>query len=393
MATRSAARGLHRLTHIQVQRANARGMLHDGGGLYLSIAAGGSKSWIYRYRINGKSREMGLGGAQAVSLAEARALAADARAKATAGIDPINLRGATVNAQNEIPGFSAAARAYIEAHKPEWRNDKHASQWANTLAAYAEPTIGKMRIDRIGISNVLAVLSPIWSTKTETASRVRQRIEAIIDAQYVLHGIDRRNPARWKGGLDALLPTPTKVARLEHLPAMPYRELPEFMRNLRGRPSVSARCLEFTILTTSRTGMSTGALHSEIANRVWTVPKERMKGGREFEVPLSGAAQSIVDGLAAAGVDAIFPSYTDRPLSTGAMHNLLRYMHRSDVTVHGFRSSFRDWAGNETHFAREVIEEAMAHKIKDKAEAAYRRGVALVKRRKLMDAWAAYLGY
>lgn len=377
-------RGINLLTHKQVQTAG-QGMLHDGGGLYLQVTATG-RSWILRYSLHGRRRDMGLGSLRDISLADARRLAAAARASARAGQDPILLRS---QEPGRVPCVSEAVDAYIKAHKPEWSNPKHADQWQNTLDAYVKPTLGDVQVDQLTVSSVLEVLRPLWYKKTETATRVRQRLEAVIDSVYVAHDIDKRNPATWRGVLDKLLPKPRKVTEVQHFDAMPYTDVPAFMQALTARPSITARMLEFTILTAARTGMVRGALRCEFSGDVWAVPAARMKGRRQFDVSLSEAAQRIVRSIPEDG-PVVFQSWKGE-MSENAMLALLKHMGHGDVTVHGFRSAFRDWAGNETSFAREVIEEAMAHQIKDKAEAAYRRGSALVKRKKLMEEWAEYL--
>lgn len=367
-------------------------MLHDGGGLYLQVSKSGTKSWILRYTRNGRARDMGLGPLGAVSLAEARAKAEAARGQLQDNVDPIAHRESTAQTNGRIQTMADAIDGYILTHRGEWTNEKHAAQWQSTLDTYVKPIIGDRNVDTLTPADALAVLTPIWSRKTETATRVRQRAESVIDAEYAKNDIDKRNPFRWHGMLDKLLPKPRKVTAVEHFAAMPYAELPAFMARLRANASISARALEFTILTAARTGMAIGAERREIGDgHVWTVPAARMKGRKEFEIPLSYAAVALVQSIPVDG-EVIFQSYKGT-MSSGAMTSLLKYMHVHDVTVHGFRSSFRDWAGNETDFPKELIEEAMSHQIKDKAEAAYRRQSAITKRRVLMEAWAAFLGY
>lgn len=387
MGRAAGARNL--LTHKAVVAANKPGLVHDGDGLYLRVSRGGTKSWILRLRVHKKTRDMGLGSLRDVPLASARTLANKYRVMAHDGRDPVRHRKFERSTADGVPTIAEAIDAYIEAHRPEWTNSKHADQWQNTLDTYVKPAIGGMPVDKVMIDDILGVLTPIWSKKTETASRVRQRLESVIGSVYVKYHIDRRNPAQWRGLLDKLLPKPSKVAPVEHFPAMPYKDVPAFVARLRAKRSITARALEYTILTAARTSMVRGAQRGEFTDKVWTIPKGRMKGRKEFQIPLSARAAEIVDSIPEDGDD-VFQAW-DGTLSENAMLKLLERMGHGNVTVHGFRSSFRDWAGNETQFAREVIEEAMSHRIKDKAEASYRRSTALAKRRELMDAWAKYL--
>ena len=290
--------------------------------------------------------------------------------------------------------FKEASASYIASHKAGWRNGKHASQWENTLAAYAEPVLGALSIQAIDTGLVLKVLEPIWSAKPETASRVRGRIEAVLDWAEV-RGLRRgENPARWRGHLDNLLPATAKVRRVEHHAALPYAELPGFIAKLRAQEGVAARALEFTILTAARTGDTIGALWDEVntPDKVWIVPAERMKAGKEHRVPLSPRALAILkDEQEVRTSDYVFPGgKAGKPLSNMAMTEVLRRMGRGDITVHGFRSTFRDWAAERTNFPSEVVEMALAHAVGDKVEAAYRRGDLFEKRRRLMAEWASY---
>ena len=387
------ARGFQRLSARAVATLTEPGYYADGAGLYLRIGAGGTKSWVYRFRRHGKLREMGLGSMVAIGLASARESAALARETVAKGQDPIEARRTAQAAEGAIPTFTAAAAAYIKAHAAGWKNSKHTNQWTNTLASYAEPMVGNLRVDTISTDDVLRILSPIWASKTETATRVRQRIEAVLNAEYARLRIERPNPARWKGHLDSLLPKPRKVKKVRHHPALPYAEVPAFMVKLRAKRGVDARALEFLILTACRSNEIRGAVRSEVHGSTWTIPAERMKGGEEHVVPLSPAALSVLEGCPPRGV--LFPYKVrgnDKDLSENAFRALLLRMGYGHVTAHGFRSSFRDWAAEETDALNIVAEKAIAHKISNEAEAAYRRGELLKKRRKLMEAWAQYCG-
>lgn len=385
------ARGFHRLSARAVATLSEPGYYPDGAGLYLRIGAAGTKSWVYRFRRHGKLREMGLGSVIAVGLASARERAAQARASLAKGEDPIEARRAARAASDGIPPFTAAATAYVEGHTKGWKNAKHAAQWTSTLATYAGPVIGKIPVDRVTTDDVLRVLKPIWAAKTETATRVRQRIETVLDAEYARLHIERPNPARWRGHLDKLLPKPRKLTEVEHFPALPYAEVPGFMAALRDQFGMTARALEFLILTACRSNEVRGAVRSEVHGDTWTIPKERMKGGVAHSVPLSAAALAVLTACPVRGM--LFPyEFTGRQLSENAFRALLIRMGYGHVTAHGFRSSFRDWGGEETDTPNEVLEMALAHTIPNKAEAAYRRGELLKKRRTLMEAWAAHCG-
>lgn len=382
-------RAINRLTARRVAILEAPGYYADGAGLYLRIGPSGTKSWVFRFRRHGKLREMGLGALHAVGLAGARESAAACREALAKGQDPIETRRAARAASECVPVFKDAATAYIDAHREGWKNGKHVDQWTNTLATYAEPVIGKLVVDAIGTEDVLRVLRPIWQAKTETATRVRQRIEAVLDAEFARLRIDRPNPARWRGHLDKLLAKPRKVKEVEHFPALPYAELPRFMVKLRDEYGMAARALEFLILTACRSNEVRSAVRSEIHGDVWTIPKERMKGGVAHAVPLSEAARAVLSQCPARGF--LFPyEFTGEPLSENAMRALLRRMGYGHITAHGFRSTFKDWAGEETDTPNEISEMALAHTIPNKAEAAYRRGKLFKKRVVLMDAWAAY---
>ena len=334
-------------------------------------------------------REMGLGGANSIPLAKARELAAGCRQTLVLGGDPIAVRRRSGGA---IPTFGVFADAFIESHEKGWRNERHRAQWRMTLGGYAA-SLRRKQVDAIATEDVLAVLRPIWTEKSETASRLRGRIEQVLDAARAAGHRTGENPARWRGHLDKLLPKRAKLTRGHHA-ALPYAEVPAFVGRLREQAGVAALALEFTILTAARSGESLGARWSEIdlEEKLWTVPPERMKGSREHRVPLSDMALAVLAHARKMQTDDyVFPGQKrGRPLSGMSMEMLLRRTKTEGVTVHGFRSSFRDWAGDTTSFPREVAEAALAHAIGDETEAAYRRSDALSKRRKLMDAWAAY---
>jgi integrase len=392
----TVARNIERLSALAVSRAKAPGYYPDGAGLYLHITSTGAKSWVYRFMLAGKAREMGLGPFPDTTLSEARGNAMQFRKLRREGIDPIEWRKAAkaqarLEAASSIT-FKECAAAYIKAHKAGWRNAKHADQWESTLTTYVEPVFGALPVQGIDTGLVMRALEPIWSEKPETASRLRGRVENILDWARVRGYRTGENPARWRGHLDKLLPRQSKIARVEHHAALPYSQVGAFMASLRAQEGVAARMLEFVILTGARTGEAIGAHFSEIKDDVWVVPAGRMKGGREHRVPLSPAAAAIVETMRALGAgDYLFPGgKTGKPLSNMAMLVLLRRMNRADLTVHGFRSTFRDWAAERTNFPSEVVEMALAHAVSGKVEAAYRRGDLFEKRRKLMEAWASY---
>jgi integrase len=404
------ARTIGKLTALAVTQAKRRGYYGDGGGLFLQVSATGAKSWVFRFKQSGKLREMGLGPTHTVGLAEARERATGCRRLRLDGIDPIELRRAK-RLQVKLDDakaltFRQCGEAYIKAHNAGWKNPKHAKQWPSTLAAYVYPIFGVLPVQAVDVSLVMKVLeqevrggphdepASLWTTKPETASRLRGRIEAIIDWATVRGYRQGENPARWRGHLENLLPKKSKVRRVEHHAALPYPEIGAFIVELRQQEGVAARALEFAILTAARTGEAIGARWSELdlAERLWTVPGERMKAGKEHRVPLSDAALAILDDMRAIRQsDFVFPGgRAGRPISNMAMLMLLRRMGRGDLTAHGFRSSFRDWAAERTGFPAEVAEMALAHTVSDKVEAAYRRGDLFQKRRQLMDAWARH---
>jgi integrase len=395
------ARAIGRLTALKVNKKKHPGMYADGGGLYLRVTKDGTKNWVFRFMLNGRPRWMGMGPFHTVSLVEARKRAAEFRLQRHDGIDPIDARRAErrqaqLDAAKAVTFKDCAAR-YIAGHKAGWRNTKHAAQWAATLATYAEPVIGGLSVQAIDIPHVLKVLEPIWTTKPETAGRVRGRIESVLDWAKVRGYRAGENPARWRGHLDKLLPARSKVRRVEHHAALPYAELPGFLASLREQEGIAARALEFAILTAARTGEVIGARWDEIdlLDKTWTVPGTRMKAGREHRVPLSQRVLAIleeVQPLRHAEDGFVFPGgKPGRPLSNMAFLMLLRRMERGDLTAHGFRSSFRDWCAERTNFPSEVAEMALAHTVSDKTVAAYNRSDLFDKRRQLMEAWAQFL--
>jgi integrase len=387
-----SAKGLK--SDVSIRAIKKPGYHADGGGLYLQITASGARSWIFRYSSSGRRHEMGLGSYPDVTLKAARDKAAEMRILRAAGRDPLQVRRAERQQRAGSVTFAEAADAYIAAHEPSWRNPKHRQQWTNTLATYVLPSLGSVAVADIDTSHVTMVLEPIWLAKTETATRVRQRVEAILDWAAARGLRTGENPARWRGHLDKLLARPTRVRTVQHHPALPYAELPAFMLELAGQKGVAARALTLCILTAARTGEVIGARWSEIDGDVWTIPGTRMKSGREHRVPLSLPAQQIIEELRALSADAdgfVFPGGRNgTPLSNMAMAAVLKRMGRGGITAHGFRSCFRDWARESTNFPREVAETALAHILKDKVEAAYARGDLLDKRRELMAAWASY---
>lgn len=359
----------------------------DGRGLFLYVKATGSRSWVLRYQVQGRRRDLGLGAYPDVSLAMARERAAEARRLIANGEDPIAKKQ-----QAQPKTFKEAALELIESKRPGWKNAKHAAQWASTLESYVFPKIGQGQVAKIETADVIGALTPIWTDKPETASRVRQRIEAVIDYATALGIRSGDNPARWRGHLDHLLPKPKKVRAVKHHPALPHGQIADFMVDLALREGVAARALGFTILTASRSGETRGMTWAEVdlENRLWTIPTARMKAGKEHRVPLSDAALAYL-GSRRDDNALVFESEAKpgRPISDMSMTAVLRRMNRTEITVHGFRSTFRDWAGETTGFPREVIEAALAHGIKNKAEAAYARSDLFDKRRDLMDSWAA----
>jgi integrase len=378
-------------------RKRPRGRFHDGHGLYLQVMGPRSASWILRYVRHGEERMLGLGPLHVVGLKEARERAKVARLQLLDGIDPVEDRKAKklerVLASTRTMSFSDCAMAYHRQHEGKWKNNKHRAQFLSTLKQYAFPIIGTLPVVAIDTGLVLKCVEPHWATKTETMSRIRGRIEAVLDWATVRGYRSGDNPARWKGHLNQVLPARGSIAKVEHHAALSYRELPAFMQELRTREGVAPRALEFTILTAARTGEVIGAQWNEInlATATWKIPAGRMKGSREHRVPLSARAIELLGELYREdGNNHVFLGSRKGGLSNMGLAAVLKRMDRNDITVHGFRSTFRDWAAEQTNTANFVVEAALAHIVADKVEAAYRRGDLFEKRRKLMEAWTIY---
>jgi len=388
------------LSALAVKRMTVPGLHAVGGiaGLYLAVVHEQSRSWVLRVVVAGKRRHIGLGGYPDVSLAQARDKARIARDQISRGIDPIEHRRSLVSelraSQANAINFEQAATAYIDANSVAWRNAKHRAQWSSSLETYAYPHIGHLLVRDVMQEHILAILEPIWKTKTETASRVRGRIETILDWASVRGYRSADNPARWRGHLDKLLPAPAKVQKVKHHAALAIDDMPAFMQQLRHKQGTSARALEFLVLTATRSGEVRGApeFDTNRSARVWTIPGERMKAGREHRVPLSNAAMKLLNSLPQVNsTSLVFPALNGEMMSDMAMSQLMRRM-KSDAVPHGFRSTFRDWAGERTNYPRELAEDALAHTLTNKVEAAYRRGDALERRRAMMQEWAVFCG-
>jgi integrase len=406
------ARSNNKLTDRFAQKNDLKpGLYGDGGGLYLQVSKFGTKAWVFRFmrgtnkkkNVVGRARKMGLGDFELVSLKEARRKRDAAYALVVDGIDPIDARAAKRAAlaaeSAKATTFKECAEGYITAHESSWKSSKHAGQWTATLETYAYPVIGSLPVQMVETAHVMKILEPIWKTKTETASRVRGRIEKVLDRAKALKLRKGENPAAWRGHLDQLLPAKNQVTPVKNHPALPYTELPKFMAKLRAKVGVSARALEFTILTVARTGDTIGATLPEVdtAEKLWTVPRARVKGKRgarkrDHVVPLTGKALDALHAVTNDG-DFLFPGGKEGAgLSNAAMSELLEGMgYPPDVaTVHGFRSTFKDWCSEKTDYPNEMSELAMSHTVSDKVEAAYRRGNMMEKRRKMMADWSAY---
>ncbi|WP_331372881.1 tyrosine-type recombinase/integrase [Sinorhizobium chiapasense] len=388
------ARPLHKLTPNGVKYETRPGRHSDGGGLYLQVAPTGSRSWIYMFKIGNKRTAVGLGGYPTLSLADARAKAEVCRKWLAHGLNPL-----TESRKEAAPPFRVAVERFLDAERlSTWKNSKHRDQWSMTLGeSYCKSILDKP-VDEIGTAEVLAVLKPVWSSKSETASRLRGRIERVLAFAEAQGWREGKNPAQWRGNLDAILPPRQKLTRGHHK-ALAYADVPAFMASLRDRIGVAARAMEFLVLTAARSGEVVGARWDEIdlKNRVWTVPASRMKAGREHRVPLSPRAVQILEAMAEvrrADHPYVFPGQkAKRPVSAASMEMLLRRLKaKTSTTCHGFRSSFRDWCGDATPFPREVAEAALAHAVGDATERAYRRSDALEKRRELMTLWADHIG-
>ncbi|MCE0879346.1 tyrosine-type recombinase/integrase [Pseudomonas putida] len=401
------ARGINKLSALAVQKAKDPGYYGDGGGLWLQVSKLGGKSWVFRYTRNGKTRDMGLGPVHTISLSEARSKSLEHRKSLLEGTDPLEAKKAKQQ-ESKLEAarhktFKECALAYIQANRAGWKNPKHVQQWENTLEAYAYPIIGELAIGAVDTNLVLKVLqqqvgSPsepaqFWYTKAETASRLRGRIENILDWATFRGYRQGENPARWKGHLEHELPARSKVQKVEHHASLPYAEAPAFMRDLGKRKGVSARALEFSILTACRSGEVRGAEWSEInfKESTWTIPAARMKAGKEHSVPLSPEAVQLLKSLPrTADSPYVFPSPQGKQLSDMSLTAVLRRMDVGHLTQHGFRSTFRIWAAEQTHHPREVCEHALAHKLPNSVEAAYQRGTLWPKRVQLMHDWAQY---
>lgn len=388
---------IHKLTAAAVEKKKAPGRYGDGGGLWLHVAKSGTKSWVFRYMIDGRSREMGLGALHTVSLKKARLKAQACRELLDDDVDPLEDRERRRAATRQSKTFADCTRAYLDAHGDKWRNEKHRWQWENTLARFAFPVVGNMPVSDITVQHIVKILEPIWKTKNETAVRTRGRVEAVIAWARVMGFCEGDNPAKWTNNLDKLLPAPSEVRKVQHLASMPHAQVPEFVAKLRQQPGIAARALEFTILTAARTNETIGATWSEIDldAATWTVPADRMKAGKDHVVPLSDRAVEILremEGVRSS--DWVFPGWKKgNPLSNMAMLTVIKKaMAMRGVTVHGFRSSFRDWVADATDFPREVAEHSLAHQLPDKVEAAYQRSTMFDKRRELLTAWADFTG-
>lgn len=385
-----------RMTALAAAALKKPGLHHDGDGLYLRITPQGGRTWVFRYMHQRVAHSMGLGSG---TLADARAKVLAARALLDNNQDPLaRAKAVRLSKAAELASgttFKQAATEFIASHKSSWKNAKHAAQWPATLETYVYPVFGNVSVADIDMPMVLKVMKPIWYTKTETAMRVRGRIEAVLDWAKVHEMRSGENPARWRGGLQHALPAKPQLSLVKHHPALPYSEIAEFMAALRAEEGTAARCLEFTILTAARTSEAIGAKWSEIDLKAatWTVPASRIKAAREHRVPLSPAALALLKAQArVCEGDFVFAGRRrGRGLSNRPMAVLVKRMKRKDITVHGFRSSFRDWAAERTSYANHIVEMALAHAVGDKVEAAYRRGDLLEKRVQLMRDWARFL--
>jgi len=391
------SRTVSRLSALKVTQMRRPGMYADGDGLYLQVTSPTARSWIFRYSLSGKKREMGLGPLHAISLAEARDRARICRRQIVDGIDPLdaraNERARTATHNSKAMTFDQCAAAFIKTHAAGWRSAVHHLQWETTLATYVSPVFGSLPVQAVDVGLVMKALEPIWTTKPETAARVRGRIESVLNWAKARGYRSGENPALWKGHLDQLLPARSKVKAVKHHAALPYTQTAEFMERLKKQEGAAARALEFTILTAARTGEIIGARWKEIdlVANIWVVPLDRMKSNREHRVPLSDAALKILAQFERGQIsDYVFTGRTGGSLSNMALLMLLRRMGYADLTAHGFRSTFRDWAAERTNFQAEVAEAALGHVVGDKVELAYRRGDFFEKRRRLMEAWAEF---
>ncbi len=408
-------RHLNRLTALAVNRLTAPGLYADGGGLYVQITRAGNKSWLFRYMQDGKAYGMGLGPLHTVGLAEARLKALECRRQRLDGLNPLEVKREKQRSRAlekaKTQSFNQCAEAYINAHKASWKNPKHQDQWRNTIATYASPIFGDLPVAQVDTSLVVRCLSPIWETKTETASRLRGRIESILGWATTSGYRAGDNPARWRGHLENLLATISKSARTRNHPSLEWSQVPAFIKVLRDIRGIGARAMEFTILTACRSGEVRGSEWKEIdfQTAIWTIPAQRMKAGREHQVPLSSPALSLLHQIKSEQQDGrdhgliksdlIFAGTNDKPLSDMNLTALIRRMNEQDpkkqwldpagqrITAHGFRSSFRMWAADATNYPREVAEHALAHQLADQVERAYQRGTQFKKRIALMADW------
>lgn len=411
------ARQINKLSALNVSRFKTKGIYSDGGGLCLRITASGGKFWVFRFMLNGQAREMGLGALHAISLSDARLKATECRRLLAEGKDPISSRDA-VKAQAKLSAakektFKECAEAYIESHKASWRNAKHAQQWTRTLETYAYPVLGNLHVQDIDVALVIKVLEPIWLKKAETASRLRGRIEVVLDWAGAREYRTGDNPARWRGHMENLLPKRSKIKRTKHHPALPYEQIGAFMKALKDREGMAAKALAFTILTGGRTNEALKATWDEmdLDNRIWNLPAVRTKADRDHRVALSCDAVRLLQDVRQEQKDAsvpnakyIFCGPSNKHLSNMAMLTVIRRMNgegtapkwidpRQDgkpIVTHGFRSTFRDWAAEQTNFPREIAESALAHISGDSVELSYRRTDFFEKRRQMMEAWAQY---
>ena len=393
------SRAIHKLTPERAkQKSTKQGLYGDGGGLYLCVTSKTAASWVFRFMLKGKAREMGLGSYPEVSLDAARELARDARKVKTEGRDPIEVRAAgraslALLGANTLT-FRQCAERYVTAQRENWTNSKHATQWMGSLETHVMPTLGPVSVAEVDRALVIRVLEPIWKTKMPTASRLRGRIEAVLDWAAAMEYREGDNPARYKGPLQKIFPTRSKTRMVKHHPALPFAELPAFMATLKADRHLAILALQFTILTAARTGEVISAKWNEVDfdKAIWTVPPSRMKGRREHRVPLSKPALTLLRKLQelSNGRDYVFPGGPKRPIGELAMIKTLHRLGHDDITVHGFRSTFRDWVEETTNYSGAVAEAALAHVVGDKVEAAYRRGDLFEKRRKLMAAWATF---
>lgn len=397
------AKTINQLTSRKVEHLKKKGWYADGAGLYLKVKPSGAKSWAYRYQINGKQKWQGLGAVTKLNgLEAARKAAAVSRQLVKDKIDPIEHKNQQA-LEKELKAartvtFKECAVQYIDSHKAGWKNAKHINQWSNTLETYAYPVIGDLPVSKVDTEHVLKVLEPIWFTKTETASRVRQRIERVLSWATVRKFRTGFNPALWRGHLDQVLPQRTKVQKPKHFSAINYREIPDYFSLVRKTETIASRALAFIVLTAVRSAEGRCVTYSELnlEEGVWTIPADRMKAGREHRIPLSDEAMEIIAEMEVFKRDADDYVFTGmkpgRPVSEAALRKLIKGTH-PEITIHGFRSSFRDWAAEQTNYPREVAEAALAHSLKDKVEAAYRRTDLFEKRRLLMNSWEDYCLY